>query len=152
MGMRILERLSARVRPSETQSPAAPTSDVEIGPAASMEREAIRLAENLFNRIEGPFGWASCRSANGIRLKDFPEYVAAYLAVKNAHAHRDTMPDPDTVPLADHRRLLEDALLARDKAWLKKLRFVEASVVWPWRGPITTLISITEREIAEKRK
>lgn len=57
---------------------------------------------------------------------------------------------PDRIPRSEHRRLLDEALLARDRLWLKKLKAVEIMVQWPWQGPVTTLIRATEREIEEK--
>lgn len=63
---------------------------------------------------------------------------------------------PDAVSLAEHSRIVgravDEALLARDRLWLKKLKTVEILVQWPWQGPVTTLIRTTEREIEEKAR
>lgn len=50
--------------------------------------ETMRLVKHLIEIIEGPFGWATARSAHGRRLKDMPEYVAVYLAVKDFQPQR----------------------------------------------------------------
>lgn len=57
---------------------------------------------------------------------------------------------PDHISKAEHRRLLDVALLARDRLWLKKIKAVEIRIMYPFHAPLTTLIRTTEREIEEK--
>ncbi|HYH39945.1 MAG TPA: hypothetical protein VD860_17115 [Azospirillum sp.] len=58
-------------------------------------REAATYANYLINVIEGPFGWATCRSEHGMRLKDAPEYVAAYLKIRAANTDGDRPSTPN---------------------------------------------------------
>ena len=59
-------------------------------------------------------------------------------------------PAASGVPLDQHRRIVDQALLARDQLWLKKLQGAEMQIMLPFQGPLTRLIRATEREIAEK--
>jgi hypothetical protein len=78
-----------------------------------------RLARYLIDIIEGPFGWATCRSEHGMRLKDAPEYVAAYLGIKEAFAAAEAIaaapPAPAAAPSADPQEALTEALEAASR-------------------------------------
>jgi hypothetical protein len=59
---------------------------------------------------------------------------------------------PDRILRTEHRRLLDEALLARDRLWLKRIQTIEMQVMFPFHVPLTSLIRATERDIDERAR
>jgi len=85
------------------------------------------------------------------RLRPVPTQAPA-LPTSEVEIGQVVEPDLSTVPISFHRRAIDEALLDRDRLWLKKLQGVEMQIMLPFQGPLTRLIRATEREIAEKER
>ena len=85
------------------------------------------------------------------RLRPAPTQAPA-LPTSEVEIGQVVEPDLSTVPISFHRRAIDEALLERDRLWLKRLRGLEPQIMFPWQGPVTALIRTTEREIAEKER